>query len=51
MGRACSKLKTTTIDNGYLNPRGIYNNDVDYDLTIVKQLIRKGQLAPFYEGK
>lgn len=53
MGHACSKLKvatTTTIDFGYTSPRGIYSSDVEYDLNIVKQLIRKGRLAPFYEG-
>jgi hypothetical protein len=56
MGHTCSKLKAvntsplTLVDHGSLNPRGIYTMDTDYDISIVRNLIRKGQLSPFYEG-
>jgi hypothetical protein len=56
MGHTCSKLKSvntspsTLVDHGTLNPRGIYTMNTDYDISIVRNLIRKGQLAPFYEG-
>lgn len=56
MGHACSKVAnttalTTSVDHGSLIPQGIYTTDNDYDINIVRQLIRKGQLAPFYTGK
>ncbi|CEP18435.1 hypothetical protein [Parasitella parasitica] len=55
MGHACSKVAnttalTTSVDHGSLIPQGIYTTDNDYDINIVRQLIRKGQLAPFYTG-
>ncbi|KAI9473623.1 MAG: hypothetical protein EXX96DRAFT_578685 [Benjaminiella poitrasii] len=55
MGNACSKFKglrsnSSTIDHGFLNPQGIYTTNADYDMDIVGNLIRKGQLAPFYKG-
>ncbi|KAI8646797.1 hypothetical protein BD408DRAFT_409744 [Parasitella parasitica] len=55
MGHACSKVVNTTalatsVDHGSLIPQGIYTVDNDYDINIVRQLIRKGQLAPFYTG-
>lgn len=55
MGAACSKVMNTgpssSLDYGSLNPQGIYTTDTDYDGQIVRALIRKGQLAPFYHGK
>ena len=55
MGHACSKVVNTThltsVDHGSLVPQGIYTTDNDYDINIVRHLIRKGQLAPFYTGK
>ncbi|GAA5799602.1 hypothetical protein HPULCUR_005018 [Helicostylum pulchrum] len=39
----------TVLDHGSLIPQGIYTADVDYDTNIVRALIRKGQLAPFYD--
>jgi hypothetical protein len=57
MGTACSKLtktiptSATNIDHGSLTPQGIYTTDTDYDLNIVRSLIREGQLAPFYKGE
>lgn len=55
MGQACSKVVNTThltsVDHGSLIPQGIYTTDNDYDISIVRHLIRKGQLAPFYTGK
>lgn len=43
---------STNIDYGYLVPQGIYTAaDTDYDLNVVRSLIRKGHLAPFYKGK
>ncbi|KAG2208615.1 hypothetical protein INT46_009157 [Mucor plumbeus] len=55
MGHACSKVANTTaltvsVDHGSLTPQGIYTTDNDYDINIIRQLIRKGQLAPFYTG-
>ncbi|GAN02362.1 hypothetical protein MAM1_0021d01805 [Mucor ambiguus] len=54
MGQACSKVVNTThltsVDHGSLMPQGIYTTDNDYDINIVRHLIRKGQLAPFYTG-
>ncbi|KAL9539686.1 hypothetical protein MBANPS3_010122 [Mucor bainieri] len=54
MGQACSKVVNTThltsVDHGSLIPQGIYTTDNDYDINIVRHLIRKGQLAPFYTG-
>ncbi|KAI8085756.1 uncharacterized protein B0P05DRAFT_533598 [Gilbertella persicaria] len=55
MGHTCSKIKVVhspsagLVDYGYLSPQGIDHN-VDYDMGIVRSLIRKGYLAPFYEG-
>lgn len=46
-----SILPAKSIDFGYINPRGIYSNEISYDLNIVKHMIRKGRLAPFYDGK
>ena len=56
MGHACSKVANTTaltvsVDHGSLTPQGIYTTDNDYDINIIRQLIRKGQLAPIYTGK
>lgn len=57
MGHTCSKLKLVNaspsmlVDHGSLNPRGIYTMDTDYDISVVRNLIRKGRLAPFYQGK
>lgn len=56
MGTACSKIKVinnglSVIDYGSFNPQGIYTTNVDYDVNIVRDLIRKGHLAPFYNGK
>lgn len=55
MGTACSKVMHTgpssSLDYGTLNPHGIYSSDTDYDAQIVRALIRKGRLAPFYQGK
>ncbi|CAO3626224.1 unnamed protein product [Mucor hiemalis] len=56
MGTTCSKIKvisngtSETLDYGSLTPEGIYTTDTDYNLNIVRSLIRKGRLAPFYEG-
>ncbi|KAI8090822.1 hypothetical protein BDF21DRAFT_491166 [Thamnidium elegans] len=55
MGTTCSKMKVlntglSVLDHGSLIPQGIYTADVDYDTNIVRALIRKGQLAPFYDG-
>ncbi|KAI8975597.1 hypothetical protein BDF20DRAFT_618109 [Mycotypha africana] len=59
MGHTCSKLKvvvhpssqsTAMLDYGSLTPHGIYTSNNNYDIHIVRSLIRKGQLAPFYEG-
>lgn len=56
MGTTCSKMNVlntglSVLDHGSLIPQGIYSADVDYDTNIVRALIRKGQLAPFYDGK
>lgn len=54
MGTTCSKVMhigpSSNLDYGTLNPHGIYSSDTDYDAQIVRALIRKGQLAPFYQG-
>jgi hypothetical protein len=52
MGGLYSRLKkhySTKIDCGYLNPQGLYNNRC-FDLKIVRGLIYKRKLAPFYKG-
>lgn len=42
----------TLVDHGHVMPQGIFATaEIDYDMSIVKHLIRKGQLAPFYEGR
>ncbi|KAI7902521.1 uncharacterized protein BX663DRAFT_511329 [Cokeromyces recurvatus] len=55
MGNVCSRIKeihsnSSNHDHGFLNPQGIYNSKVDYDMNVVSILIKKGKLAPFYKG-
>ncbi|KAI8375130.1 hypothetical protein BD560DRAFT_392779 [Blakeslea trispora] len=57
MGHTCSKIRVialsslTVVDHGFVSPQGIRTkNSLDYDIHIVQNLIRKGHLAPFYEG-
>jgi hypothetical protein len=53
MEQARSRMKhtpLTLVDHGHVLPLGIFTTETDYDLNVVKHLIRKGHLAPFYEG-
>ncbi|KAI8097021.1 uncharacterized protein BX664DRAFT_325419 [Halteromyces radiatus] len=39
------------LDFGPLHPQGLYYNPLpDYDVKVVKRLIKEGRLAPFYQG-
>ncbi|KAI8368896.1 hypothetical protein EDC96DRAFT_128957 [Choanephora cucurbitarum] len=58
MGHNCSKIRIndtsslSVVDHGFVSPQGIRaKSSPDYDVHIVQSLIRKGHLAPFYEGK
>ncbi|CAO3660081.1 unnamed protein product [Rhizopus stolonifer] len=53
MGVLYSRLKcycTRSVDHGCLKPQGIYRVQNDFDMGLVRNLIFKGKLAPFYKG-
>lgn len=45
------KDPSETVDGGYLFPQGVYNGPQDFKLSVVRDLIIRRRMAPFYKGQ